>query len=332
VPKAPNDRTPERLARLFSSCEELLASLYLQSGAAGWTLARSQFDAGLARSAAKRFADSPLACERDSGDTVAPDRLAEFLTTLHVEDAALAWACLEGSESAWEFFVREYRPYLRAAAGAVTRGSRTGRDAQELADSLFADLFGLADGPRGRQSLFRYFHGRSSLKTWLRAILAQRHIDRIRESRHWEPIDGTESGADRGGQGLVEKITREPVDPHREEYLSRFARALELSLTALASRDHRRLHLYYAQGKKLAEIGRITGEHESSVSRNLERIRKELRASVERILRTTPPAPMSDEQILVCFQYAAEDVRIDFRQLFPEKDSGKPSARGKESP
>ena len=33
-----------------------------------------------------------------------------------------------------------------------------------------------------RQSLLRYFHGRSSLGTWLRALLAQRQVDRIRQT------------------------------------------------------------------------------------------------------------------------------------------------------
>ena len=60
---------------------------------------------------------------------------------------------------------------------------------EELADSLFAELYGLVDGKGGERSLFRYFHGRSALKTWLRAILAQRHVDRLRESRRWESFD-----------------------------------------------------------------------------------------------------------------------------------------------
>jgi RNA polymerase sigma factor (sigma-70 family) len=337
VPQAPDDRSTQRLTVLFSHCEELVASLYQQSGAVRWQLSRSQFDSGLSRSAAKRFADSSLSPEPHSHDRFSQDNFVEFLQALYIEDFALACACLEGSDSAWEFFMRDYRGYLRAAAGAITKGSRAGCDAQELADSLFADLFGLADGKRGERSLFRYFHGRSSLKTWLRAILAQRHIDRIRESRRWESIDdpglgvGLEPDADGPRLDLPEKTPSNPLDPHREEYLSRFAGALQLCLSALSREDHLRLQLYYAQGKKLAEIGRILGEHESSVSRNLERVRKELRASVERHLRSNPTSPMSDAQILLCFQYAAEDVRVDFRQLFPEKNTGKPSAREKES-
>ena len=39
-----------------------------------------------------------------------------------------------------------------------------------------------------RQSLFRYFQGRSSLATWLRAVLAQRYVDRQRALRRLAPL------------------------------------------------------------------------------------------------------------------------------------------------
>ena len=97
-------------------------------------------------------------------------------------------------------FVREYRGYLRASAGTITRHSQAGTDAHELADSLFAELFGLADGKRGEHSLFRYFHGRSSLRTWLRTILAQRHIDRLRESKRWEEFSGEDGNGRKGSR------------------------------------------------------------------------------------------------------------------------------------
>jgi hypothetical protein len=79
----------------------------------------------------------------------------------------------------------------------------------------------------------------------------------------------------------------------------------------------------------LAEIGRKLGEHESSVSRNLERIRRELRGSIETLLKA-PPA-LSEAEIVLCFQYAAEDSPIDFRTLFPGKETGRPGAGRKET-
>src|SRR5580658_3606311 len=154
-------------------------SLFAQSQAGRWGLSRERFAASLQRSVEKRLASGNLA----------PERVEEYLAALHLEDLGLAAACMENSESAWEHFVAEYRPYLRAAASAVLRCSSASPEACELADSLFAELYGLMDGARRERSLFRYFHGRSSLKTWLRAVLAQRHIDAIRAGRRFESLD-----------------------------------------------------------------------------------------------------------------------------------------------
>lgn len=297
-------------AALLAGMSGLVSNLLEATRAKEWNLSQAQFAVALERSARKRFAEGVLT----------ELRLEEYLQTLHVEDLVLAVACLQGSEAAWEYFVKEYRGYLRAAAGAITKGSHAGGDARELADSLFAELFGLVDGKLGERSLFRYFHGRSSLKTWLRAILAQRHVDKIRESKRWEalePDDGKEQVPARKETNSHSSDPHGAIDPHREAYAARFSEGLKEGLGSLEARDRKRLELYYAKEKTLAEIGREFGEHESSVSRNLERIRRELRAKVETYLRGV--GSMSDAEIALCFQYAAEDALIDFRQLFPEK-------------
>ncbi len=300
----PEEKSPPRKPSLLpASCEPLVASLFEQSGAARWGLSRPQFISGLERSMERRFLDGAPALER----------LEDYLLSLHVEDLALTTACLEGCESGWEYFVQEYRGYLRAAAGAITKASRYGANPQELADSLFSDLFGLVDGKRGERSLFRYFHGRSSLKTWLRTVLAQRHVDHIRSQRRWESLD-----ADNGEKPELpaEPVHAPLVDPHRAHYLSCFSRALTQALKYLPPGDRERLELYYARQMKLAEIGRQLGEHESSVSRNLERIRRELRVLTEQQLREV--FSFSEAEIQQSFDYAAEDVPIDFRKMFPD--------------
>jgi RNA polymerase sigma factor (sigma-70 family) len=317
VPQPPQEKKLSTgLTSLLAACEPLAASLYSQSGAARWGLSQSQFICGLERSLRKRFQDG----------VPSPDRLEEYLLTLHVEDLALTTACIEGCEAAWEYFVAEYRGYLRAAAGAITKASRYGANPQELADSLFSDLFGLMDGKRGERSLFRYFHGRSSLKTWLRTVLAQRQVDVIRSQRRLESLDA-EDGETR--ELPAEGNQQQPLpDPHRAHYLSCFSAALHHSLKLLHLSDRERLELYYARQLKLAEIGRQLGEHESSVSRNLERIRRELRALAEQHLRDV--FFLSDAEVQQCFEYAAEDVPIDFRQMFPDAKPGASRASRKE--
>jgi len=161
----------------------------------------------------------------------------------------------------------------------------------------------------------------------LRSILAQRYVDRLRQSRRWEQFETEEEG--KHGYS-PQPGNPEPVrDPHRDRYLARFVAALQQALALLAPADREHLEFYYAREKTLAEIGRALGEHESSVSRNLERIRRLIRSSIEEILRC-PPA-LSEAEIALCFQYAAEDSPIDFRQIFPEKTVRKSGGSGKES-
>ena len=147
---------------------------------AEWNLTREQFQAALERSAAKRFPDR------------APDakKIEAHLDALHATDLALACACSLGSPAAWDFFVAQFRPELYRAARAIA-GYAAGQDAnaRELADSLYADLYGLRESEGRRKSLFDYFHGRSKLGTWLRAVLAQRHVDEIRRTRRTEPLE-----------------------------------------------------------------------------------------------------------------------------------------------
>jgi len=313
---------------ILSSLREQVDSLYRECGAEQWQLTRKQFGQALDRSVRKRFSGGAEATREDVED---------YLKTIHVEDLALASACMEGSECAWKYFMDNYRGYLRAAAGAITKGSRAGGDGQDMADSLFAELFGLADGKRGEASLFRYFHGRSSLKTWLRTVLAQRHVDRLRQSRRLEPLEREDGDGTR--VNLADKVVTPAQDPHREEYLQRFVEALKACLELLEKQDRVRLELYYVQERKLAEIGRMIGEHESSVSRNLERIRREVRANVERQLRTADfmdaqgrrKPPLSEAEIALCLRYAGEDAPIDFRKLFPEKSPGTSRGGRKES-
>ena len=251
--------------------------------AARWELPLDRFGAALERSARKAFPTPPSA--RD---------LQRYLSSLNLEDLALACACACGHEGAWEHFVREHRPLLYKAADAIdpTGGSR------ELADSLYGELFGLAERDGERRSLFEYFHGRSSLGTWLRAILAQRHVDRIRSTRRLEPLPADESPS------LAGEVERR--EPRLARYIVLMQRAVVEAVARLAPKDRLRLSYYYFQDLTLAQIGRALGEHEATVSRNLGRARRAIRADVERRLREQEH--LGPAQIDECFAAVVDDV------------------------
>jgi RNA polymerase sigma-70 factor (ECF subfamily) len=221
----------------------------------------------------------------------------------HGADLELARLCAAGDERAWERFVRDYRPLLYRAADAL---DRTG-GARDIADSLYADLYGLKDGRGERESLFRYFQGRSSLATWLRAVLAQRYVDRLRVQRKMEPLADDESAA----------RDAEPPDPDRSRYVALVREALGRAVSRLASRDRLRLGCYYVQELTLAQAGRALGESEATVSRQLARTRRTIRDDVERQLRDIER--LSDDQIVACFASVADDPGpLDLNQVIYE--------------
>ena len=319
-----------QIAGLLGGCAPSIEQWRLQAGAERWGISSAKFTAELGRCAGARFRSGiPSAGE-----------LHAYLGTLHLEDLALACACAEGMPEAWECFVTTYRVYMRAAAGAILKRSASSPEAEELADSLFGDLYGFSAEKRG--ALFRYFHGRSSLKTWLRAVLAQRYVDKIRAGRKFAEL-GEEDGSDGVSRRVHAAGSRADVetaaDPHKAQYLTMFTAALETALKNLDAQDAERLRMYYAEEKKLAEIGRVLGEHESSVSRHLEKVRRDLRSAVEELLRAAAGAAvngevnggLSEAEIALCFEYASEDAPIDLDKLFAQREAEKQKPQARET-
>jgi RNA polymerase sigma factor (sigma-70 family) len=225
----------------------------------------------------------------------------------HAADLELARRCAAGDEEAWHRFVLEYRPVLYRAADALDRSG----GARELADSLYADLYGVKDGGGESRSLFRYFQGRSSLGTWLRAVLAQRYVDRVRTQRRLEPLPEEPVAP---GDGFAARRADDLPDPDRPRYVALMHQVLGRALAALSDRDRLRLGSYYVQELTLAETGRLMKEHEATVSRQLARTRSVIREAVERELKG---AGLSADQIAACFTSVAGDPGpIDLNQLF----------------
>jgi RNA polymerase sigma factor (sigma-70 family) len=229
----------------------------------------------------------------------------------HAEDLELAQRCASGDPEAWDRFVLEYRPVLYRAADALDRHG----GAREVADALYAELYGIRNAHGERQSLFRYFQGRSSLATWLRAVLAQRYVDRQRAQRRLAPLADTDADAGRGAGTGVAAVSPDP-DPSRARYVALLHRALAAVIAALAPRERLRLACYYVQELTLAETGRVTQEHEATVSRQLARTRRTIREDVERWLES---AGLNRPQITEWFaSLAADPGPLDLKPLLRE--------------
>ncbi len=266
--------------------QDLVQRLYKEARADRWSVPLALFGEAL---------EASLASARGKNPGLSPDRRAQekYFRSLHLEDLALACACAAGDEAAWDHFVREVRPVLYRAADALDPSG----GARELADSIYADLYGTEQREGERRALFKYFHGRSSVATWLRAVLAQRHVDVIRAHRRFDGMP-EDDPPDRSPASA-------PADPDRARFLAIFHRVLAAAIAALVPRDRLRLGLYYGRDLTLAQIGRITGEHEATVSRQLARTRRGIRSAVAERLRSGEG--LDETQVEACFEYAIED-------------------------
>jgi RNA polymerase sigma-70 factor, ECF subfamily len=190
---------------------------------------------------------------------------ATFLRSLHLGELALAHSCAVGRDAAWQRFLDTYRSPLTQAAVAITGSATVGH---ELADSLYAELYGLRELDGQRRSPLASYSGRGSLLGWLRTTLAQRYVDYHRRTRREAPLDNVDPPA-----------AEAPVSPASAEVL-RLKNAVSLTLRALPAEDRFVLSAYFLDRQSLLEISRVIRVHEATVSRRLKRLAGDLRKQV----------------------------------------------------
>ena len=283
----------------------LVAELYTRSKAEGFGIEREQF-ARLLRQIADKY--SPGASELE---------LRVVYTSLRVEELVLARACAAGHEAAWEVFLTRFREKLYDAAHAITRDDATGR---ELADSLYADLYGTRTREGGeRVSKLDSYTGRGSLEGWLRTVLAQEFVNRYRTGRRNVSLEEQEEA----GHQLAAPRKEETAAPD-----PLLAPAIDRALAALGAEERFILASYYLDGRTLAEIARMLGVHESTVSRRVEKIAAGLRKA---ILDALVQGGMERRQAEESLEVDVRDVAVDIRSRLAQETPGRTFLK-KESP
>jgi DNA-directed RNA polymerase specialized sigma24 family protein len=151
-------------------------------------------------------------------------------------------------------------------------------------------------------------------------VLAQRHVDGLRAGRRTDSLDDEPPARLVAAAPSVASSGKEPseFDPDRARLLPRLRQAVAAALVTVAPADRLLLSLYYVQEMTLAQIAVVQGAHEATISRHLDRIRRELRKSVENSLvagRTAENGAaqpgLSSAQVELCFGYALEDWAFD---------------------
>jgi RNA polymerase sigma-70 factor (ECF subfamily) len=274
--------------------ESVFAKLYRQAGAERFGLTHQDFASIL-----QEVAACYLRADASQSEVL------ELLTNLRAEELALARSCAQGNEAAWEIFLTRYREKLYNAAHSIALEDTAARD---LADSLYADLYGTRTADGRRISKLNSYRGRGSLEGWLRAVLAQEYVNRYRQQQRLVSLEErTEAGAQ-----------FEAAEPDPAQALdSRLVEATDQALACLAAEDKFILASYYLDGRTLADIARLLCVHESTVSRRLEKITASTRKSILAGLVKRGMSPKEAEQTM---EVEVSEFSLDVRRrLMQEK-------------
>ncbi len=270
-----------------SATEGVLPELFARAECEKVGLTRDSFAVILVEVATKYF---PSASEPE---------LRTFLLSLRVDELALARACAAGHDSAWELFLTRFREKLYLSALRIVREDSA---AHELADNLYADLYGTTTREGQRVSKLASYTGRGSLEGWLRTVLAQEYVNRYRRTKRLVSLDEeSEDGVQFQAPNPEPAIA---VD-------KRLSQATDAALAQLPAEDRVVLGAYYLDGRTLAEIARMLGVHESTISRKLDKLAKSLR---KQILAALTRAGMSRRQAEEALDVDVRDLQVDIRR------------------
>src|ERR1700728_4659374 len=296
----------QQIPTVQSVVNELLPDLCAKSGCEKIGLARESF--------------ASILCEvgsRQATGTSSESEIRTFLLSLRVDELALARACAAGSNPAWEIFLTRYREKLYLSALRIVREDSAAR---ELADTLYADLYGTNTREGQRVSKLASYTGRGSLEGWLRTVLAQEYVNRYRRTKRLVSLD---EECEDGVQFRAPEAEAVPADGYGDR---RLAEATDEAIRVLSSEDRMVLSAYYLDGRTLAEIARMLGVHESTISRKVDKLAKTLR---KQIIATLVRRGMSRRQAEEALEVDVRDLQVNIRwslnQETPAQESSAPA-------
>ncbi len=288
----------DQIAAVQSVVNELLLDLHAKSGCDKIGLPRESF--------------CEILCEVGSKYATAATTETEirtFYLSLRVDELALARACAAGSNAAWEIFLTRFREKLYLSALRIAREDSSAR---ELADTLYADLYGTTTRDGRRISKLASYTGRGSLEGWLRTVLAQEYVNRYRRTKRLVSLD------EESEEGVQFRAPDPEPLPAADQ---RLAQATDEALALLSAEDRTVLSAYYLDGRTLADIARMLGVHESTISRKLDKLAKSLR---KQIVAALVRRGMSRRQAEEALETDVRDLQVDIRRSLTQ-DSASPA-------
>ena len=285
--------------------------------------------------------------------------ISRFINDLQSLDLYLALACARGNEQAWWEFDRNYRRFIERVARHLVG---TGVDADEAIDFVYAELFGTNTASGTRQSKFKTYSGRGTLRGWLRAVIWHAIVDLYRGRADEIPLDQCSELNDEPREMRIGAAPAHAAEDAmletvvRERYRSATLAALDHSLAKLEPHETLLLMYYHIEGLKLREIARIIENptspmrrwfkrpasennskkrsdriHESTIMRWLEKAYRKVLQAFHAELQNRHG--LKQPEIELCIAIAAEDlgqtVRLDARGPGSRKREARPDAKSK---
>ncbi len=198
-------------------------------------------------------------------------QVTTFWRSLQLREIALTQACALGRDRAWRQFLDRYRDALTQIAIAITESTALG---QELADSLYSEMFGLSGRDGHRRSPLASYAGRGSLLGFLRTTLAQRHVDQHRRRHRETQLDGRDFPA----------VIQAPSPG--SDVLRCLSQSLTATMQTLDGEERFLLSAWYLDQRTLLEIAQVMRVHEATISRKLKRLTTKLRNELLKNLQT----------------------------------------------
>lgn len=246
--------------------------------------------------------------------------VSSFVDEIRADDLCLIIACERGDEKAWEDLVANFDSTVKSAARKISANSE---DAEDLASSIWAELYGLRqDADGNKKSKLAYYSGRGSLAGWLRAVCSQLAIDQFRKQSKFVQIEEArdfenlaEESSNHSGNDQILHHVENPEDLLTAKRTSDdVSTALSTAIASLADEDRLIVKLYYFDDLKLKDIAATFGYHEATASRKLVRIQNDIRKGVEKELRKTHG--WSDSEVKRHLSETAAKLGLSLEKMF----------------
>ena len=273
----------------------LLDVLWQECDADAWGLERGEFDRIVLLVAISQN------CGLDAGAVASKEQQAAFFRSVRLADLVLAKACAAGNEHAWERFMALFGQQLTRAAIAISGNETVGRD---LADSFYAELYGLNARDGERKCPLDSYKGRGSLIGWLRTTLAQRFVDHYRRTYREQTLD--------------ENVHDTPAPDGQlgpeSDLVARLRQAVQKALGDQPAEERFLLAAYYVDQRTLAEIAHVLHVHEATISRRVRRATETVRKHLLRNLEKTGMSRRAAEEALGTDPRDV-DLKMDLKKL-----------------